>query len=252
MEAPEGIIDDAPLIFFPKTNLPLDLEKWILKITVKKSCYESGSAGKFGCVCRNWDNFINEKQCSLSFDKTQKVSLQTKYLYKMFCRCELILYSDPERNNGSTHFKISNLTNPLNEIFDLSKFIDIKSELIISTGYREGIIPENKGKIEIWIISREFIKQELSGGRAKQFLDVFLTWEPDKQIGIFWMWANDGNLSCFDYVTDSINPSLKSKNLFERYRSHISTPTSKLITSAINGRYEIKTSMKKFHIHFET
>ena len=135
----------------------------------------------------------------------------------MFCNGELVFRPNSPSDEGIIRLKISDLANPLEGTFDLSKCGDAGMHLSISTGYRKGKIAENEDKVEIWFAPREFIKQELKAKRAQQFADIFPNWKPNAPTGIFWTWANDTNLNCYDYLTNMDNLLLISENLCKNW-----------------------------------
>jgi len=217
IQAMEGEEEKA-IVLFQNSNLT-DVEGLILEIAVQDNCHEFGFAGNIGSVCTAWNNFVNEKRYTSPLYKNLKVGLQTKCLYDMFCNGGLIFRPTLGSDEGMIVLKISDLTNPSEGIFELPvDYGDALKRLSILTGYRKGKIAENEDKVEIWFAPREFIKQELKEGRAKQFERMFPRWKPNAQIGIFRTWANDDNLSWFDDLTDLDNFTLCSQNLHVTFK----------------------------------
>jgi hypothetical protein len=88
-------------------------------------------------------------------------------IYETFLNGVLIYKPDPNSDVGIV-LMISDLINPLEGTFDLSECGEAGKYLVISTGYRKGINPDNKGKTEIWIAPLFLIKKKLST-TAKHF-----------------------------------------------------------------------------------
>ena len=236
-------MDEAEKNLFPNSNLTSDVQELILKTTVKDCCYELGFAGNIGSVCKTWDKFVNEKRYTSPLYKNLAVGLQTKFLYDTFCNGELVFRPNPGSDVGMIRLKISDLANPLEDTIKFpAECGDAGKFLIILTGYRKGIIKENANKVEMWFAPREFIKQELKGGRAQQFKDIFPSWKPNAQVGIFWTWANDDNLNWFDYLACSDNLTLSSKNLYENW---VEAGRRWCMHPWVGG------PSQKFHVHFK-
>jgi hypothetical protein len=237
------VAEEKAVVLFPNSNLTSDVEGLILEIVVKDDCDKFGCARHVEPICKAWNKFVNEERYISPFYKNLKVGLQTKFLYDTFCNGELVFRPNPGSDVGMIRLKISDLANPLEDTIKFpAECGDAGKFLIILTGYRKGIIKENANKVEMWFAPREFIKQELKGGRAQQFKDIFPSWKPNAQVGIFWTWANDDNLNWFDYLACSDNLTLSSKNLYENW---VEAGRRWCMHPWVGG------PSQKFHVHFK-
>jgi len=127
-------------------------------------------------------------------------------IYQRFLNGLLIYRPMKGSDVGMITLPISELRNPLEGTFDLSRCGDTGKYLSISTGYRKRKKPENAGKIEIWLAPRFLIEKELNT-TAKHFQAIFPTkWNANAPVGMFWTWSGDAALSSMDYLTtESMN-----------------------------------------------
>lgn len=200
---------------FPLSDLPQEIHEPILKKATYDTCYEFGHADNIGLVCKAWKNFINQKRYTSPLHPNLTVDLQRKCIEEIFFNGQLVFRPNPYK---TIKLNISDLANPLEGTFDLSSCEDMGNKLSISTGYKKEKIKKNKGKLEIWFATREFIKQELREGRAQEFKDIFLSWEPKAPVGIFWTWGSYDVFHHTDHLTSSDLLTLSSEeDLYEKW-----------------------------------
>ena len=148
---------------------------------------------------------------------------------------------------GKIELKISDLTNPLEGTFDLSKCGDASKYLSISTGYRKGKKPENSSKLEIWLAPRFMIKKKRETS-AKHLQPILDNWtEETAPIGIFWIWGGWGNLSWYDYLTNVSTDNISSKNLYENWQRPDTAHTAFLSPTTMHLRYLLM--LHRYHVH---
>ena len=104
-------------------------------------------------------NTIQPKTVALTIPLVEQ---EYEEIYKRFLKGVLIYRPQEGSDVGRKDMRISDLVNPLEGTFDLSKCSEkIDKSLIISTGYRKKKKTENASKLEIWISPRFLIKKEL-------------------------------------------------------------------------------------------
>jgi hypothetical protein len=130
--------------------------------------------------------------------------------FERFLNGKLIYKPDPNSDEGMVVMPIADLPNPLEGEFDLSKCGDAGQYLSINTGYRKGLRPENKDKVEIWFAAK-FVIEENRQGSASHFKDLPAAWGPVSLKGsphrtapvvTFFTWGNWDNLRWYEYITN--------------------------------------------------
>lgn len=141
-------------------------------------------------------------------------------IYRCFYNGKLIF----NNGEGEVVLPISDLSNPLNGRFDLSRCGDAGRYLSIYTGYRKSRNPANDNKIEIWFAPRFLIERELDT-TARHFASIIGDWNPANSIGIFWTAGIWDRLDFYDYVTNQKIEELGNNNLFMQARNADTTRT---------------------------
>jgi hypothetical protein len=127
-------------------------------------------------------------------------------------------------NVGKIDLLIAELSNPLAGIFDLSRCGKTGQYLSIATGYKNGTIPENVNKIEVWLAPRFLIESGIFTSAA-HFRAIMEEWQPTAPIGIFWTWGSHAvAANNFDYVTNQSIDKISNNNLFEKWSAANQSP----------------------------
>lgn len=129
-------------------------------------------------------------------------------IYQRFLRGVLIYRST---QGTDVRLPISQLGNPLEGTFDLSRCEGIGQYLSISTGYKKRLNVNNQGKFEIWFAPRFLVERE-----NNHFRDVMADWSVNKPIGIFWTWGNEDASGLHDYYADTFE-DVGTANLYEKW-----------------------------------
>jgi hypothetical protein len=169
-------------------------------------------------VCKEWQVLINDEM------KVNMPSWQAWYgvvgheeIYQQFLNGTLIYRPNPQSDEGMIQLKISDLLNPLEGTFDLSKCGDMGKYLSISTGYRKGMKAENGNKLEIWLAPRFMVEKKLKSS-ASHLQPIMYNWREDTApIGILWSWGGWNDLSWYDYLTSQYVTDISSKNLYDNW-----------------------------------
>lgn len=143
-------------------------------------------------------------------------------VYKRFLNGRLIYKPNPNSDDGRIELRISDLVNPLEGTFDLSKCGNVGTFFSISTGYRKGKKAENAIKVEIWLTPRFLIEKELNT-TAGHFKDIFpAKWAEEAPVGIFWNSGGQNELTRMDYITNQDLESLSCSKLGELRGARVS------------------------------
>lgn len=168
-------------------------------------------------VCREWFKIIQgQMKVNEPNWKAWHGVIGHEDIYQQFLNVRLIYRPDPHSDKGMIQLKTSNLNNPLEGTFDLSKCGNAAQYLSISTGYRKGMKQENSNKLEIWFVPRFVIEKHINSlaGHFKRIRD---DWEEETApICILWTWGGWTDLCRYDYRTTSVN-DISSKNLFQNW-----------------------------------
>jgi hypothetical protein len=169
--------------------------------------------------------------------------------YQKFYNGKLIYRPNKGSDVGKIELRISDLSNPLEGTFDLSRCGDVGKYLSISMGYRKVERVQNANKVEIWFVPRFLIEKEIGiNMTAKRF--IFGKWKESAEFGIFWTWGGNGALLSLAYIGAEDMDNLSKINLNEKFswdrvegRSERGEPRgAKLAEFVWAGRY--------FTIHF--
>lgn len=149
------------------------------------------------------------------------IAIGYKEDFLKFVRCKLIC-RHPDNPELSLEIKA------LESKFNLSGYYSYPP-FSIYTGYKKELIPENKGRHEIWFVPRFLIEKNLKT-TAKHFAPLFergwfsgIKWEKKYPFGIFWTLGTVADLRYFDYLfLDSIE-NIGSENLYEKWKKSTSS-----------------------------
>ena len=120
-------------------------------------------------------------------------------ILKRFLTGRIVYRPNGDDSTDQLVVKISDLANPLDGTFDISKWDEAGAYFTISTGYRKAWNPENNNKIEIWIVPKFVVEKNLDGS-ASHFHSIMNEWTGE--IGIFWTWGNWKEMDRFTFCTD--------------------------------------------------
>ena len=138
-------------------------------------------------------------------------------IYLRLLRGVLVYSPNPGSEVGKIEMRVSDLANPLEEAFDLSRFGDVGQYLSIATGYRKSKKAENASKIEIWITPWFLIKEELLGS-ASHFANIMGSWDPrTAPVGIFFTWGGYDILGWYEYLTTEGMDECVNTNFYEKW-----------------------------------
>jgi hypothetical protein len=93
-------------------------------------------------------------------------------VYLRFLKGKLVYTPNKDNDEGQIEFPIAALANPLEGTFDLSGCGESAAHLQISTGFRTRVNPENREKIEVWIVPQFVLQRD---PRAKVLNDILQT-----------------------------------------------------------------------------
>jgi hypothetical protein len=157
-----------------------------------------------------------------------------------FLNGKLVYKPNKDNNDGMIELRISDLKNPFECEFDLSKCGDAGKYIAIMTGFRKGKYDANKNKVEIWIAPRFLIEKFLESS-ATHFKPIMNGWnEKNSMLGIFYTWGNWDELSWYEYLTDKSMHDISLKNLRENWEDAaptLYTPTLAYIPLTHTGSY---------------
>lgn len=108
--------------------------------------------------------------------------------YERFLKGSLIYKPNASSDSGKQELYFRELENPLEGVFDLSTFGDAGKRISVRTGYKKEIIPENAGKVEIWICPRFLVEREI--GTTAWYLENILYTHWTNPIGILFTWGD--------------------------------------------------------------
>lgn len=201
-----------------------DAKDSIVKYAAIEQILSPESKFDLALVCKDWLEII-----IYDFDNQQDIYkawygvIEHEEAFQTFLNGTLIYRPIQDSDEGIIKLKISDLKNPLDGTFDLSQCGDAGKDLSISTGYRKGIRPENKKKLEVWLVPWFLIKKHLDS-TACHFKDIMDDWdEKNAAFGIFFTSGHWNNLEWYDYLTRSTPYDITSKNLSDnwwRSRNH--------------------------------
>jgi hypothetical protein len=136
--------------------------------------------------------------------------------YQKFYNGKLIYRPNKGSDVGKIELRISDLSNPLEGTFDLSRCGDVGKYLSISMGYRKVERVQNANKVEIWFVPRFLIEKEIGINMTAQRF-IFGKWDERAELGIFWTWGGNGGLLSRAYIWSEGMDNLSKLNLDERF-----------------------------------
>ena len=211
------------------TDMPPENRSFVIKRTAYEQCLDDNTPvtlnktlGNLELVCKEWQVFINdEKKVNMPSWKAWYGVVGHEEIYQQFLNGTLIYKPNPQSDEGMIQLKISDLLNPLEGTFDLSKCGDTGKYLSISTGYRKGMKAENGNKLEIWLAPRFMVEKKLKSS-ASHLQPIMDNWkEETAPIGILWSWGGWSDLSWYDYLTSQDTYEISSKNLYENWNAGV-------------------------------
>jgi hypothetical protein len=145
-------------------------------------------------------------------------------IYLRFINGKLVYRPISGNDTGRIDLPIAELAHPLMGTFDLSRCGKAGQYLSIATGYKNGTIPENVNKIEVWLAPRFLIESEIFASAA-HFRGIMRDWQPEAPIGIFWTWGSHAvAANNFDYLTNQSIDEISNNNLFEKWSAANQSP----------------------------
>lgn len=239
MEPAKNTSNEKLIISSDVSNSIQNIHEMISDLSTRNNDSNSEYMDNAKSLCADWyqfisncHKFINEMQYTSPLIEEGTVNLEQKCLHELFYNLELVYNPNPDSEEGLVRFKISDLPNPQEGTFDLSQCGDAGKYLTISTGYPQKESVENKNKLEIWIVRRDFIEEELKENRVQQLKGHFpewsdkadykyicgLTeWKKNVPIGIFWTRSDWRETHLHNATIDQSISSLKSKTLYEHW-----------------------------------
>ena len=215
---------------FTFSHLPLDLKSKILQFSAYDKGYQNKYLSSLAVVCKNWANIISDKNTNIKkswFEGIYKIeNPQDKAAFDIFYNGKLIYKGFSVEANSlglsqETIFAISDLKNPLDGKFDLSKCKEpeelkiIEKVLTISTGYD----PE-KG------YNTEADKYKMKVQIVPHFLSPSVGWDENIPIGIFWTF-NDTENSYF--LIKNSPQTISHMNLYKNWKEADYIPPPKTV-----------------------
>ncbi|MBA3814557.1 MAG: hypothetical protein H0X26_08775 [Alphaproteobacteria bacterium] len=204
--------------------VPNEIKTKIVFHAAFEQCLDNELPVNLALVCTDWFKIIQDQmQVGQPCFKAWYGAIGHEDIYETFLKGVLLYRPIPNSDEGMIKLNISDLKdtspegtpykllkkNPLEGIFDLPTCGDAGKYLVISTGYRKGINPDNKGKAEVWISPRFMIEKKIAN--AHHFKEIVGNWdEKVAPLGVFYTWSADTN-EYFDYCT-SKDLNVISKN----------------------------------------
>ena len=198
-------------------NSFLEIVPEIKDLILFDSFYEENSInerlGELSLVCKEWGAIIEDRFKFIEDHwKTHYGLLETEY--QLLKTMKIQYRPNPKSEEGMITLKIPAFANPLGHKFNLSGCGDAGENLSISTGYRTGMNPENKDKIELWVAPRKVLEKHPTS-YADNYNHIIAHWGDDAPIGIFFTAGNwTKNLWC-DYVINCSPSKISTKNCLQ-------------------------------------
>lgn len=177
--------------------------------------------------------------------------------YEKLKRGKLIYKPNPDNDVGRIEIPFSDLLNPLEGTFDLSRYGDAGKYISIETGYRKEKKADNVTKMEIWIVPR-FVVENTSDHKARYLKSLIEKelWKSDVPIGVFW---NEGSFNMD--ISSSPLPSNPSRYLTNQRLDQLSngqnllkkwedTWTNKQLMQLTPLEENVKQYMSSFYLEF--
>jgi len=227
------------------SELSMETESRIIEYTAFGQCMNNKSPLNLKLVCHAWleETEYHMRQGKPCWKAWYGV-IGHEDIYETFLNGVLTYRPNPYSDEGAIKLKISELSNPLEGIFDLSKFGDIGiygdigKTLLISTGYRK-VNPDNKSLEEIWIAPHFLIEKKIA--TAPYFSGIMKDWNKNvAPVGVFF--APRGNPNIYlDYCTSKDLAFISKNNLVA-----IKHDRAKFVFPSISNRW-----IKHFMFIFE-
>jgi hypothetical protein len=203
---------------------PEEIKRNILEQAVIDNYLINSHAAPLKLVCKGWHGIINKE-----FVNHAIISLYTSLGYgeicKRFLNGKLVYRSEKGRDISTIEMRISDLVNPLEGTFDLSRCGDAGKCLSISTGYRKEKKAENVNKVEIWFALRFLIEKELKT-TAGHFQYIYDYWSIRAPVCIFWTWGGWNKIELYDYYIAKNFEELSNNNLYEKRLDGCQAPST--------------------------
>ncbi|MBY0281486.1 MAG: hypothetical protein K2W94_04930 [Alphaproteobacteria bacterium] len=175
--------------------------------------------------------------------------------YEKLKRGKLIYKPNPDNDVGRIEIPFSDLLNPLEGTFDLSRYGDAGKYISIETGYRKEKKADNVTKMEIWIVPRFIVENspETTAQYFKYLINSGL-WRSEIPIGIFWnkgSWNMDLTSSpsssnpSYYLTTQSLDELSNDQSLLEKWKSTWGNDPS-----SFPKEENIKRCMSSFYLSF--
>ncbi len=158
---------------------------------------------------------IKQKQTNLLI---RSIVTNNERAYQEFLNLRFVYKPHPHNDTGRIVFSVNRLENPLEGQFNLSRCGDASKHVSIATGFRKGINPENKNKVEMWFVPRFFIEQNLDNKECA-FNLILKKWHPDIVVGVFLTYGSWGVNNVFFYQIKKNNAELNNDTLYEVFRT---------------------------------
>ncbi len=143
-----------------------------------------------------------------SYDEVDDEALKT------FLNGVLQYRPTPESDEGMVTLKISDLPNPFDGTFDLSKCGGAAKHLVITTNISEFFAPHPDQEV-IGFFPHFRAERIVASTPGHPFKDIMGNWDKNlAPVGIFWRWGRWPN-TWFDYLTRSTIADISALNLYD-------------------------------------
>ena len=237
----------GPFYSVNNVTIPNEIKARLLCDIFFEQSISNGNPMNLFLVCKDWKNTIqnNFKSIENAWKTHYGVSDSD---YQLMKTMKVQYRPNPESDKDMVTLSIPTFANPFGYKFNLSMCGDAGKYLCITTGYRYGVNPENKDKVEIFVAPRNMIGKDLAT-TAAHYAEIFPKWSDKNLVGIFFTWGNWVNNNWYDYVTNLTHDQISTKNCL-RVAATLSTPI-RSIHSCITFITCIPSSFAKFLFHFE-
>lgn len=204
-----------------------DVKPLIVYHAAFAQCLDNKLPVNLALVCKDWFKIIEtQMQVDQPCYKAWYGAIGHEDIYETFLQGVLLYRPIPNSDEGMIKINISDLKdtlpegtsrkllkkNPLEGTFDLSTCGDAGKYLVISSGYRKGINPDNKDKIEIWIAPHFMIEKKIAN--APHLKCILGNWDENAApVGVFFTGSGDAD-EYFDYCTSKDIKFIAENNLF--------------------------------------
>lgn len=163
---------------------------------------------------------IKQKQTNLLI---RSLVTNNERAYQEFLNLKLVYKPHPHNDTGRIVFSVKDLENPLEGQFNLSRCRDASKHVSIATGFRKGINPENKNKVEMWFVPRFIVEQNLDNKECS-FNLIWKKWPPDRVVGVFVTYGSWVLNNVFFYEVKKNNTELNNYTLYDVFRTMAQWP----------------------------